>query len=78
MRKMQAERQAMKITSTPATSVSRAQQYYERELRSHLEPGNRGKFIVIDVDNKTYSIGDEYLPLIDAALEKTPQRNWSS
>lgn len=32
---------------------------YERDLRANLEPGNIGKYIVINIENGGHEIGDD-------------------
>ena len=39
--------------------VRRGQKIYEETLRDLLEPENRGKFLVINVDTGEYEMGDD-------------------
>jgi hypothetical protein len=45
---------------------------YNSDLRSHIEPGNKGQYIVIHVDSKDYEIGDDYLIATKALRARRP------
>jgi hypothetical protein len=45
--------------------VRRGKALYEQHLRAKLEAGNKGKFLVINVETGEYEIGDDYGALSD-------------
>lgn len=57
---------------TPDEVVDRGEAIYRERLQAHLEPGNIGKFLVIDINTGDYEMGPEYLPLTDAMIEANP------
>lgn len=46
---------------TPDQIVQRGREIYEHQLRSQLESGNHGEFVVIDVASGDYEIGADDL-----------------
>jgi hypothetical protein len=44
-----------------ADIVRRGEAIYENELRILVEAGNKGKYLVLDVETKDYIIASEYL-----------------
>jgi hypothetical protein len=50
----------------------RGKEWYEKELRSKVEEGNRGKILMIDVDTGDYEIDDDQLAAAHRALAKHP------
>lgn len=54
---------------TPDEVVDRGEAIYRERLQARLEPGNIGKFLVIDINTGDYQMGPEYLPLTDAMME---------
>jgi len=45
--------------------VERAREIYESQLRANVEPGNHGRYIVIDINSADYAVGDDYVDLTD-------------
>lgn len=45
---------------------------YERDIRPHIEAGNEGKFIVIDIDTGDYEIDVDELMASDRLLARHP------
>lgn len=44
-----------------AEFARRGQEIYERDIRSHIEAGNYGRFVAIDIETGAYEIdGDDY------------------
>ncbi len=56
-----------------AEVVSRGEAIYERRIRKIVEPGNRGKFVVIDVDTGDYEIDADDLQATKRLLAKRAQ-----
>ena len=50
----------------------RGDEIYERDLRPHVEAGNEGKFIVIDIDTGAYEIDADELVASDRLLARHP------
>ena len=50
----------------------RGDEIYERDLRSHVEAGNEGKFIVIDIETGAYEIDTDELLASDRLLARHP------
>ena len=48
----------------------RGDEIYERDLRSHVEAGNVGKFIVIDIETGAYEIDADELVASDRLLAR--------
>ena len=44
---------------SPEETVRRGEQIYEQQLRERLEPGNVGKFLVIDIETGEYEIDED-------------------
>jgi hypothetical protein len=51
----------------------RGEEIYERELRERVEPGNRGRFLVLDVQSGTYELGDDDLAATQRLLDRIPE-----
>jgi hypothetical protein len=45
---------------------------YEHEIRQKVEPGNRGKFLVLDIVTGDYEIADDDLTASDRVIAKHP------
>ena len=52
--------------------VRRGQEWYEREIRSKVEEGNKGKNLIIDIETGEYEIDDDQLAAAHRALAKHP------
>jgi hypothetical protein len=50
----------------------RGDEIYERDLRPHVEAGNEGKFIVIDIETGAYEIDADELVASDRLLARRP------
>ena len=50
----------------------RGDEIYERDLRPHVEAGNEGKFIVIDIETGAYEIDADELVASDRLLAHHP------
>ena len=50
----------------------RGDEIYERDLRPHVEAGNEGKFIVIDIETGAYEIDADELVVSDRLLARHP------
>ena len=50
----------------------RGDEIYERDIRPHVEAGNEGKFVVIDLDTATYEIDTDELVASDRLLARHP------
>ena len=50
----------------------RGDEIYERDLRLHVEAGNEGKFIVIDIETGAYEIDADELVASDRLLARHP------
>ena len=57
---------------TPQEAVRLGQELYDREIRAQVEPGNRGNFIVIDIESGHYTVGPEYHALAHEVLSQKP------
>lgn len=58
---------------TPEDVESRGEEIYERQIRRNVEPGNKGKFVVIDIETGAYEIDDDDLQATKRALAKRPE-----
>lgn len=50
----------------------RGRDYYDRFLRSKLEPQQNGKFLALEVESGDYEMGDSQLEAIDRAQASHP------
>jgi hypothetical protein len=50
----------------------RGDEIFERDLRPHVEVGNEGKFIVIDIETGAYEIDADELVASDRLLARHP------
>jgi hypothetical protein len=55
---------------TPEEVESRGEDIYERQIRGQVEAGNKGKFVVIDVETGEFEIDDDDLKATKRALAK--------
>ena len=51
----------------------RGEQLYDESLREKLEPGHRGRFLVLDIDTGDYEIADDDLTATQRLLTRCPQ-----
>jgi hypothetical protein len=57
---------------TAAEIDRRAQELYENRIRTVVEPGNRGRYIAIDVESGDYEVGDERLAIAKSHRIRQP------
>ena len=50
----------------------RGDDLYEREIRSHVEAGNEGKIVAIDIDTGAFEVGDDVLTAADRLFARYP------
>lgn len=53
----------------------RGRALYERAIRARVEPGNLGKFLVLDVDTGEYEIDADQIAAFDRAIARNPSGN---
>jgi hypothetical protein len=53
-------------------TVRRAEEWYERQIRSLVEAEHRGQYIAIDVDTGEYEIGNDYHTVARSILARKP------
>ena len=51
-----------------------AEAYYERTLRTKLEPQHKGEYLVLDVESGDYELDADEMAAIDRARAKHPDR----
>ena len=57
---------------SPEEVELRGEDIYERQIRQQIEIGNKGKFVVIDVETGEFEIDDDDLKATKRALAKRP------
>jgi hypothetical protein len=57
---------------TPEEIVRRGEEIYEREIRPRVEEGNKGKFLVIDIETGAYEMDEDDLAASDRLLARNP------
>ncbi|MCL4691174.1 MAG: hypothetical protein KJ060_01480 [Candidatus Hydrogenedentes bacterium] len=55
---------------TPEEIESRGEAIYDRRIRPSVEPGNKGKFVVIDIESGEYELDEDDLQATKRALKK--------
>jgi hypothetical protein len=55
---------------SPEEVASRGEEMYDRQLRENVETGNKGKFIIIDIETGQYEIDEDDLQATKRALAK--------
>jgi hypothetical protein len=50
----------------------RGDEIYESEIRPHVEAGNEGKFVVIDIETGAYEVDADELAASDRLLARCP------
>lgn len=53
-------------------SAERGRKLYDEKLRAQVEPGNTGKFLVIDIETGEYEIDQDELAALKRAKAKRP------
>jgi len=51
----------------------RGDEIYERAIRSHLKPEDKGKFVLIDIETGAYEIDADELAASDRLLARYPE-----
>ncbi len=57
---------------TKEEHARRGQETYEQRVRPHVESGNLGKIVAIDVDSGAYEMDEETLPAVERLLARFP------
>jgi hypothetical protein len=52
--------------------AARARALYEQRIRDQVEAGNRGKFLVIDVDTGDYELDEDHIAASKRAYDRNP------
>jgi hypothetical protein len=55
---------------SPEEVEIRGEAIYERQIRRNVEAGNRGRFVVIDIETGEYQVDDDDLRATKRALAK--------
>src|SRR5215213_5302805 len=50
----------------------RGREIYEHEIKTEVEPEQKGRFLVIDVKSGSYALSDDEFEAFDRAREETP------
>lgn len=50
----------------------RGDEIYERDIRPHLKPGDKGKFVAIDIETGEYEIAADEMTACDRLWERLP------
>ena len=58
---------------SPEEVESRGQAIYRQDLREKVEAGNKGKFLVVDIETGEYEIDEDDLQATKRALAKRPE-----
>ena len=59
-----------RYTAEEATRLGQSR--YEREIRPHVEPQHKDRYLVMDIETADYEIGDDYLMLSKRMRAKKP------
>lgn len=62
----------MPKTMSKEEVVQIGEELYDRDIRKGVEPGNEGRFVVVDVLTGGYEIADTVLAASDLARAKNP------
>ena len=52
--------------------VRQGEEIYQRDLRTKVEPGHRGEFLVVDIDTGDYEIDRDEVVALDRAMARNP------
>jgi hypothetical protein len=58
---------------SPQEVEARGEAIYRQQIRSRVEPGNRGKYLVIDIETGDYEVAADDLEATKRALAKRPE-----
>ena len=50
----------------------RGDEIYESQVRQHVEEGNHGKIVAIDIETGAFEVADDILPATDRLFERFP------
>jgi hypothetical protein len=50
----------------------RGDEIYERDIRPHVEQGNKGKFVAIDIETGEYEVAEDELTASNRLLARCP------
>jgi hypothetical protein len=64
----------VKPPQDPEAFARRAEELYEQELRSELEPEHTGEYVVLDVETGDYELDSDEMAAIDRARARHPNR----
>ena len=51
----------------------RGNEIYETQVRSHVEEGNHGKIVAIDIETGAFELADDTMTASDRLLERYPE-----
>jgi hypothetical protein len=57
---------------SPEEIEARGEEIYEQQIRQRVETGNKGKFVVIDIETGEYELDEDDLQATKRALAKRP------
>ena len=57
---------------SPEEVTSRGEEIYERQVRQNVQAGNKGKFVVIDIETGNYDVDADDLQATKRLLTKRP------
>ena len=58
---------------SPEEVQSRGEAIYQEQLRDKVEAGNKGRFLVVDIETGEYQIDEDDLQATKLALAKRPE-----
>jgi hypothetical protein len=58
---------------SPEEVESRGEEIYDQQIRQKVEVGNKGKFVVIDIETGEYEVDEDDLQATKRALAKRPE-----
>lgn len=54
-------------------TARRGDKIYEQQIRSHVEDGNRGKVVAIDIESGTHAVAEDALSATHDLLDQLPK-----
>lgn len=57
---------------SPEQIAARAKALYEREIRAKVEQGNKGQYLVIDIETGDYEMDEDHFAASKRSIEKHP------
>ncbi len=58
---------------SPEEVESRGEEIYERQIRQQVEGGNKGKFVVVDIETGEFEVDGDDLQATKRAMAKRPE-----